>query len=198
MDARLDASWRMAEQNRSLADTFARESARLRSFIRRRVVDTGDAEDILQDVFHELIEAGRMVRPVEQVGAWLFRVARNRITDLLRRKRTRGIELSSGTPDDAIDEPFDASIEDWLPSLEAGPEAAYARRVLLEELADALEELPEEQRSVFVAHELDGRSFKDLAAESGVGVNTLLSRKRYAVLHLRRRLQAIHDDFVEP
>jgi RNA polymerase sigma factor (sigma-70 family) len=197
MDARLGASWRMTEQDRSLADTFARESARLRRFIRRRVVDPGDAEDILQDVFHELVEAARMLRPVEQVGAWLFRVARNRITDVLRRKRTRGIELSSGATDDSTDEPFGASIEDWLPSSQDGPEAAYARRVLLEELDDALDELPEEQRSVFVAHELDGRSFKELAAASGVGMNTLLSRKRYAVLHLRRRLQAIHDELVE-
>jgi RNA polymerase sigma factor (sigma-70 family) len=198
MDARLDASWRMAEQNRSLTDTFARERSRLRSFIRRRVLDQADAEDILQDVFHELVEAGRIVRPVEQVGAWLYRVARNRITDLFRRKRTRGIEISPGTQGRPTEEPAEESIEDWLPSMEAGPEAVYTRRLLLEELDEALDELPEEQRSVFVAHELEGRSFKDLAAESGVGVNTLLSRKRYAVLHLRRRLQAIYDDFVEP
>jgi RNA polymerase sigma factor (sigma-70 family) len=198
MDANLDASWRMAEQSRWLADTFVRERTRLRSFIRRRVVDPSDAEDILQDVFYQLVETERMVRPVEQVGAWLFRVARNRITDLLRRKRTRGIELSIGESSDANEEFSEAPIEDLLPSLEAGPEAAYARQLLLEELDDALDELPEEQRSVFVAHELEGRSFKELAAESGVGVNTLLSRKRYATLHLRRRLQVIYDDFVEP
>jgi len=188
----------MAEQNRSLAATFARDGARLRSFIRRRVADPGDAEDILQDVFQELIEAGRMLRPIEQVGAWLFRVARNRITDLLRRKRTRGVELSLEDSGDATEEPSGESILDWLPSAQAGPEAAYTRRLLLEELDDALDELPHEQRSVFIAHELEGRSFKDLAAETGVGVNTLLSRKRYAVLHLRRRLQAIHDEFIEP
>jgi RNA polymerase sigma factor (sigma-70 family) len=197
MDARLDASWRMAEENRSLADTFAQESARLRSFVRRRVVDPADAEDILQDAFYELVEARRMLRPIEQVGAWLFRVARNRITDLMRRRRTRGTELSS-TEANVIDEFPGESIEDWLPSPDAGPEAAYARRILLEALDDALEELPEEQRSVFVGHELEGRSFKDLAAESGVALNTLIARKRYAVLHLRRRLQAIHDEFVEP
>jgi len=188
----------MAEQSPSLADTFAREGARLRRFIRRRIVDQSDAEDILQDVFHELVEADRMVRPVEQVGAWLFRVARNRITDLLRRKRTRGIEFSIGEAGDTNEEFAEESIEDLLPSSEAGPEAAYARRLLLEELDDALDELPEEQRTVFVAHELEGRSFKELATESGVGVNTLLSRKRYAVLYLRRRLQAIYDDFVGP
>jgi len=187
----------MAEENRSLADTFAQENARLRSFVRRRVVDPADAEDILQDAFYELVEARRMLRPIEQVGAWLFRVARNRITDLMRRRRTRGTELSS-TEANVIDEFPGGSIEDWLPSPDAGPEAAYARRILLEALDDALEELPQEQRSVFVAHELEGRSFKDLAAESGVALNTLLARKRYAVLHLRRRLQAIHDEFVEP
>ena len=198
MDARLGASWRMAEEDRSLADTFARESARLRSFVRHRVVDPGDAEDILQDVFYELVEARRMLRPIEQVGAWLFRVARNRITDLMRRRRTRGTELSSGAASAAPDEFAQESIEDWLPSPDAGPEAAYARRLLLEALDEALEELPQEQRSVFVAHELEGRSFKELAAQTGVSVNTLLARKRYAVLHLRRRLQAIHDEFVEP
>ena len=197
MDARLETRWLLTEQNRSLADRFAQDSARLLSFIRRRVADPSDAEDILQDVFEELLEAARMVRPVEQVGAWLFRVARNRITDLLRRKRTRGIELSSDASGDATEELFEESIEEWLPSPEAGPEAAYARRLLLEALDDALEELPQEQRSAFVAHELEGRSFREVAAESGVGVNTWLSRKRYAVLHLRRRLQAIYDDFVE-
>ena len=194
MDARLDASWRMAEDNRSLADTFAQESARLRGFVRRRVADPGDAEDILQDVFHELVEARRMLRPIEQVGAWLFRVARNRIVDLMRRQRTRAVAPARDTAASAFDAGAEDSIEDWLPSPDAGPEAAYARGLLLE----ALDELPDEQRSVFVAHELEGRSFKDLAAETGVGVNTLLARKRYAVLHLRRRLQAIHDEFVEP
>jgi RNA polymerase sigma factor (sigma-70 family) len=198
MQARLDtSSWAEAEQDRSLARTFVQESSRLRRFIRRRVVDQSDAEDILQDVFYELVEAGRMLRPIEQVGAWLYRVARNRITDLLRKKRTRGIEIANTASTEAAEELSEDCVENWLPSLDAGPEADYARRLLLEELTDALEELPEEQRSVFVAHELEGRSFKDLAAESGVGVNTLLSRKRYAVLHLRLRLQAIYDDFIE-
>jgi len=198
MDAKPAATWLMTEQDRSLAEAFKRERARLRSFIRRRVADPADAEDILQDVFYELVEAARLVRPVEQVGAWLFRVARNRITDLFRRKKTRTREPLNGTPVAAAEELVEGSLEDLLPSPDAGPEAAYARRLLLEELDDALDELPEEQRSVFVAHELDGRSFKELAARTGVGVNTLLSRKRYAVLYLRRRLQAIHDEFVEP
>ena len=196
MDAKLDANWAMTEQDRSLADAFTQERSRLRSFIRRRVPDPADADDILQDVFSELVEAARLVRPVEQVGAWLFRVARNRITDLFRRKKVRASDTLTATPAD--EESAEASLEDLLPSPDAGPEAAYARRLLLEELDDALDELPEEQRSVFVAHELDGQSFKELSAHTGVSVNTLLSRKRYAVLHLRRRLQAIHDEFVEP
>jgi RNA polymerase sigma factor (sigma-70 family) len=198
MDAKPAATWPMTEQDRSLAEAFKRERARLRSFIRHRVTDPADAEDILQDVFYELVEAARLVQPVEQVGAWLFRVARNRITDLFRRKRTRASEALNGAPVDAVQGLAEVSFEDLLPSPDAGPQAAYARRLLLEELDDALDELPEAQRSVFVAHELDGRSFKELAARTGVSVNTLLSRKRYAVLYLRRRLQAIHDEFVEP
>jgi RNA polymerase sigma factor (sigma-70 family) len=191
MDAKLSAHWAMTEQDRSIADAFMRERGRLRGFIRKRVADPADADDILQDVFYELVEAARLVRPVEQVGAWLFRVARNRIIDLFRRRR-------SDPRDAPLAEEGDApSLEDLLPSADAGPEAAYARRLLLEELADALDELPDEQRSVFIAHELEGLSFKELAALTGVGVNTLLSRKRYAVLYLRRRLQAIHDEFVD-
>ena len=194
MDAPLEPNWPLAarEPERSLADTFRREGARLRSFIRRRVADAGDVDDILQDVFHELVEADRLLQPIEQVSAWLFRVARHRVIDLLRRRRTRGIEQPI---DASAGEEGDAAFEEWLPSPDAGPEAAWARRVLLEELDAALDELPPEQRDVFIAHELEGRSFKELAIETGVGVNTLLSRKRYAVLHLRRRLQAIHDDF---
>ena len=191
MDAKL-AAVLMTEQDRSLAEAFTQERARLRSFIRRRVADPADADDILQEVFYELVEAARLLRPVEQVGAWLFRVARNRVTDLFRRRQVRASEplAAQGQEDD--------SLEDLLPAPDAGPEAAYARRLLLEELDEALDELPDEQRSVFIAHELDGTSFKELAEQTGVGVNTLLSRKRYAVLHLRRRLQAIHDEFVEP
>ncbi len=170
------------EQNKSLADTIRREKTRLQNFIRSRVHDPGDAEDILQDVFYELVEADRVMEPIEQVGAWLFRVARNRITDLFRKKKP---ELLDDTP----------ALEAMLPSPAAGPEAEYARNVLLEEIEDALDELPAEQREVFVAHEMEGRSFKDLAAETGVSVNTLLSRKRYAVLHLRERLQGIYDEF---
>jgi RNA polymerase sigma factor (sigma-70 family) len=174
-----------------ISEAIRLEWARLRNFIRKRVADQGDAEDILQDVFYELIEAYRLMKPIEQVGAWLFRVARNRITDRFRRQRTEAIRdrIAGGESGDTI------RLEDLLPSPEAGPDAAYARSVLLEELEDALGELPEEQRAVFIAHEIEGRSFKELAAESGVSVNTLLSRKRYAVLHLRRRLQTIYDEF---
>jgi RNA polymerase sigma factor (sigma-70 family) len=196
MDAKLDANWAMTEQDRSLADAFTQERSRLRGFIRRRVPDPADADDILQDVFSELVEAARLVRPVEQVGAWLFRVARNRITDMFRKRKVRAGDTLTATTID--EETPDVSLEDLLPSPDAGPEAAYARRLLLEELDDALDELPEEQRSVFVAHELDGLSFKELSSRTGVSVNTLLSRKRYAVLYLRRRLQAIHDEFAEP
>ena len=194
MDANVASDWGMAEQDESISDAFVRERGRLRSFIRRRVPDAADADDILQEVFYELVEAARLVKPVEQVGAWLFRVARNRITDLFRRRRSdsaTGPDASGATDDEA-----DASIEDLLPSPEDGPEASYARRLLLEELDDAIDELPEDQRFVFVAHELEGRSFKELAEETGIGMNTLLSRKRYAVLFLRDRLQAIRDEFL--
>jgi RNA polymerase sigma factor (sigma-70 family) len=179
------------QQDQHLADVIQRERLRLLHFIRKRVDDDGDAEDILQDVFYELTEAYRLMKPIEQVGAWLYRVARNRIIDRFRKIR----------PDASGDLPLNAGeadsrqLEDLLPSPDAGPEALYARSVLLEELKAALEELPEEQREVFVAHEIEGRSFKQLAEESGLSVNTLLSRKHYAILHLRRRLQAIYDEF---
>lgn len=181
-----------AEQNRRISETIAREQARLRKFIRRRVPDDGDAEDIFQEVFYELIDAYRLMKPVEQVGAWLFRVARNRIIDLFRSKRP------SVLGNDALMAGEDGETQRWeefLPSPDAGPEAAYARSVLLDELDAALEELPEEQREVFVAHEIEGRSFKELSEETGISINTLLSRKRYAVLQLRRRLQAIQNEF---
>jgi RNA polymerase sigma factor (sigma-70 family) len=182
----------MSQADRTVGEAFERERRRLGSFIRRRVHDPADAEDILQDVFFELIEAARLLQPIEQVGAWLFSVARNRITDLFRRRRNRTSEAIPGAaPAD------DTNFDEWLPSPDAGPVAAYARRLLIAEFGEALAELPEEQRSVFVAHELDGRSFKELAAQTGIALNTLLSRKRYAVLHLRRRLQAIHDEYVE-
>ena len=178
------------EQNQRISETIVREQARLRNFIRRRVPDRGDAEDILQDVFSELVEAYRLVQPIEQAGAWLFCVARNRITDLFRRRKPEALQ---DQPMAAMDgEPF--TLEDLLPSPDGGPEEAYARSVFFEELDDALDELPEEQREVFIAHELEGRSFKELAAETGLSVNTLLSRKHYAVIYLRRRLRGIYGE----
>lgn len=194
MDEALRNRWPMVEQDQRISDAVARDQSRLRNFIRQRVTDPGDAEDILQDVFYELVEAYRMMKPVEQVTAWLFRVARNRITDLFRRK-SHGTSRTS--PAKVSEDGEELLLEELLPSPEAGPDAAYARSVLLEALDDALEELPAEQREVFVAHELMGYSFKELAAQSGVSVNTLLSRKHYAVLHLRARLQAIYDEFTK-
>jgi RNA polymerase sigma factor (sigma-70 family) len=184
----------MTREDQRISAAVAQEQARLRNFIRKRVADEGDAEDILQEVFYELVEAYRLMKPVEQVGAWMFRVARNRIADLFRKRRP---ETARSDRTRAVEDEEALGLEDLLPSPDAGPEAAYARVVLLEELEAALEELPEEQREVFVAHELEGRSFKELAAETGLSVNTLLSRKRYAVLHLRRRLRTIYDEFVK-
>ena len=187
----LEPGERRAAQNRRIAEVIDRESRRLFHFIRKRVDDEGDAEDILQDVFYELTEAYRLMQPIEQVGAWLYRVARNRIVDRFRKRRP---EAGGEIPRNASEE--DAlRLEDLLPSPDAGPEALYARSVLLEEIDAALEELPEEQREVFLAHEMYGRSFKQLAEETGLSINTLLSRKRYAILHLRRRLQAIYEEF---
>ncbi len=181
------------EEDRQIADVVQREQSRLRNFIRRRVPDPRDAEDILQDVFYELVEANRLLMPIDHVTGWLFRVARNRITDLFRKKKP---ELFSDAAVVTEDEEL-LHIEDMLPSPDAGPEALYARGVLLDEIEQALDELPDEQRNVFIAHELEGRSFKEIAAETGVSINTLLSRKRYAVLHLRERLQRVHDEFME-
>lgn len=181
----------MTERDRQISEIIAQERSRLRNFIRRRVPDPADAEDIVQEVFYELVEANRMLMPIDHVTGWLFRVARNRITDLFRKKRAETFsEAAIGDDDGEL-----LQIENLLPSPDAGPEAIYVRNVLLDELELALDELPEEQRKVFIAHELEGRSFKELSAESGVSVNTLLSRKRYAVLHLRQRLQNIHDEF---
>jgi RNA polymerase sigma factor (sigma-70 family) len=181
------------EQDQRISDVVKRERARLRNFIRRRVPDSRDAEDILQDVFYELVEANRLLMPVEHVTGWLFRVARNRITDLFRKKKPESFSDTAIANDD--DELL--QLEDLLPSPADGPEALYARGVLLEELELAVDELPKEQREVFVAHELEGRSFKEMAAETGVSLNTLLSRKRYAVLHLRERLQSVYDEFTK-
>ena len=188
---------RMAlEQDQRISEVVKREQSRLRNFIRRRVPDPRDAEDILQDVFYELVEANRLLMPIEHVTGWLFRVARNRITDLFRKKKPESFSEAARRHDDEMTTNC-CSFEDLLPSPDAGPEALYARNVLLDELEMALDELPEEQREVFVAHELEGRSFKEMAAETGVSVNTLLSRKRYAVLHLRERLQSIYDEFTK-
>jgi RNA polymerase sigma factor (sigma-70 family) len=182
------------EQDQRISEVVKREQFRLRNFIRRRVPDPRDAEDILQDVFYELVEANRLLMPIEHVTGWLFRVARNRITDLFRKKRPESFsDTAVADEDDEL-----LQLEDLLPSPDAGPEALYARNVLLDELELALDELPEEQREVFVAHELEGRSFKEMATERGVSANTLLSRKRYAVLHLRERLQSIYDELTKP
>ncbi len=183
----------MIEQDRRIFEIVAQERFRLRNFIRRRVPDPADAEDIVQEVFYELVEANRLLMPIEHVTGWLFRVARNRITDLFRKKKT---ETFSGAVVEGEGGEW-LQIEDLLPSPDAGPEALYIRSALLDELELAIGELPEEQRQVFVAHELEGRSFKEMAAETGASVNTLLSRKRYAVLHLRERLQSIYDEFTK-
>src|SRR5258705_9127965 len=185
---------RMAhEQDERISEVVTREQSRLRNFIRRRVPDPRDAEDILQEVFYELVEANRLLMPIEHVTGWLFRVARNRITDLFRKKRPESFSDTAvaGEGDEVL------RLEDLLPSPAAGPDALYTCNVLLDELELAVDELPEEQREVFIAHELDGRSFKEMSAETGVGVNTLLSRKRYAVLHLRERLQSVYDEFMK-
>jgi RNA polymerase sigma factor (sigma-70 family) len=181
------------EQDRRITEVVKREQSRLRNFIRRRVPDPRDAEDILQEVFYELVEANRLLMPIEHVTGWLFRVARNRITDLFRKKTPESFSDAAV----ADDEEELLHLEDLLPSPDAGPEALYARSLLLDELEFALDELPDEQREVFVGHELEGRSFKQMAAETGVSVNTLLSRKRYAVLHLRGRLRSIYDEFTK-
>jgi RNA polymerase sigma factor (sigma-70 family) len=181
----------MNEQDRQIAEIVAKERSRLRNFIRRRVPDQADVEDIVQDVFYKLVEANRLLMPIDHITGWLFSVARNRITDLFRKKKPEPFS-------DAIVEDEEGvllRIEDLLPSPDAGPEALYVRNALLDELELALDELPEEQREVFVAHEVEGRSFKELATETGLSVNTLLARKRYAVLHLRERLQDIYDEF---
>jgi RNA polymerase sigma factor (sigma-70 family) len=180
---------RMArEQDERIADVFRRTEARLRSFIRKRVRDPGDTEDVVQDVFSALVEANRLLVPIDHVTGWLFRVARNRITDLFRKKTPERFTDLARDDEDGL------MLEELLPSPDAGPEAAYARQLLIDALEAALAELPAEQREVFVAHEIDGRSFKDMAAESGVSVNTLLSRKRYAVLRLRELLRDVYED----
>ena len=183
---------RYEDQNQRFSQAIERDQPRLRSFIRRHVTDTGEADDILQDVFYELLEAYRMMKPIEHVTAWLYRVARNRITDLFRRNRPRSLSDPVALHDDGEA----LLLEDLLPSGDTGPEAAYARGLLIDALEEAIDGLPASQREVFLAHEVEGISFKQLSAETGVSVNTLLSRKHYAVLHLRRRLQSIYEDIV--
>jgi RNA polymerase sigma factor (sigma-70 family) len=194
MDDALSAERIIAGQDGPLTEVIGREQSRLLNFIRLRVGDESEAEDILQDVFYELIEAYRTMKPIEQVGAWLFRVARNRIIDRFRKKKPQRFSAPRDSESGAGD--LSPSFEELLPSPDAGPEAAYARSILLEELDAALDELPEEQREVFVAHEIEGASFRELAAETGVGVNTLLSRKHHAVLYLRRRLRSIYEEYL--
>jgi RNA polymerase sigma factor (sigma-70 family) len=182
---------RMAlEPDQRITEVVKREQSRLRNFIRRRVPDEFDAEDVLQDVFYRLVEANRLLMPIDHVTGWLFQVARNRITDLFRKKKPENFsDVAVETADDTL------LLEDLLPSPDEGPDALYARRVLLDELEDALDELPEEQRQVFIGHEIEGLSFKEMAVETGVSVNTLLGRKRNAVLHLRERLQGVYHEF---
>ncbi|MCI1014716.1 RNA polymerase sigma factor [Herbaspirillum sp. C7C2] len=183
----------MSDQDREITATVMRERSRLGGFIRRRVADAGEAEDILQEVFYEFVQAYRLPEPIEQVSAWLFRVARNRIIDRFRKKKEEPLPESRDAEDiDGADQAWRLDL--LLPASEDGPEAAYARAALITALQEALEELPEAQREVFIAHELDGKSFKEMAADSGTSLNTLLARKRYAVLHLRERLQAVYDE----
>jgi RNA polymerase sigma factor (sigma-70 family) len=192
MDAALAEPLTLPEQDRLIAATVRQERGRLLAFIRRRIADAAEADDILQETLYELVAAYRLTQPIEQAGAWLLRVARNRIIDRFRKKKPVPFADTG-----VVSEDGDVLLlEELLPSPDAGPEAAYARSVLLQELEDALAELPEEQREVFVGHEIEGYSFKQLAARTGVSVNTLLSRKHYAVLHLRQRLRAIYEEFV--
>ncbi len=185
----IPGSWTIVEQDQLISEALERDESRLRNFIRKHVPDTGEAEDILQDVFYELIEAYRLTKPIEHVTAWLFRVARNRMVDLFRRKKPSSLNNPVSAEEGS------ETLEDLLPSADDGPEAAYARSLLLDAMDEALDELPEAQREVFIAHELMGRSFKEISAETGLSVNTLLSRKHYAVTHLRQRLQSIYKDF---
>lgn len=181
----------MTDQDRQISRVYAAEGSRLRNFIRRRVPDPADAEDIVQEVFYELVEANRLLMPIDHVTGWLFRVARNRITDLFRKKRPERFSdfAMEGEEGEML------RFEELLPSPDAGPDALYLRGVLLQELEQAIAELPPEQRDVFLAHEMEGRNFKELSSATGVNVNTLLARKRYAVLHLRERLQDFYDEF---
>jgi RNA polymerase sigma factor (sigma-70 family) len=195
MDVTLNDSSVTSEQDRKISATVRRDSARLRNFIRRRVMDAAEAEDILQEVLYELVAAHRLMQPIEQAGAWLMRVARNRIIDRFRKKRADGVSsrVLLRSDDDPEEE---TSLEDLMPSVEPGPEGEAIRQMLLEQVEEALDSLPPEQREVFIAHELEGASFKELSVRWGVSINTLLSRKRYAVLALREQLQATYDEWL--
>jgi RNA polymerase sigma factor (sigma-70 family) len=195
MNHSMAASRATSEDNARIVAAVAAQGPRLRAFVRRQVADLSEVDDIVQDTFVELVSAYRLTEPIEHVAAWLMRVARNRIIDRFR-KQSRKTSLStpaSRHDADSSSEPR-STVDEWLAPDAAGPEANYARDVLADELAAALDELPAEQRVVFIAHELEGRSFKDLAAEMGVGVNTLLGRKHAAVRHFRRRLQDIRSE----
>jgi RNA polymerase sigma factor (sigma-70 family) len=187
----IPGSWTITEQDQLISEALERDQPRLRNFIRKHVTDTSETEDILQDVFYELLETYRLMKPVEHVTAWLFRVARNRMVDLFRRKKPSSLNNPASAEEGGD------TLEDLLPSEDAGPDAAYARNLLLDALDEALEELPAAQREVFIAHELMGQSFKEISAETGLSVNTLLSRKHYAVLHLRQSLQSIYESYAK-
>ena len=195
MDVTLNDPSVTSEQDRQISAAVRLEGGRLRNFIRRRVIDAAEAEDILQEVLYELVAAYRVMQPIEQAGAWLMRVARNRIIDRFRKKQSEPLvaRISQQLDDD---EDESGSLEDLLPSIEPGPEGETLRRLLLEQVEEALDELPPDQREVFIAHELEGVSFKELSARSGVSLNTLLSRKRYAVLALREQLQEAYDEWL--
>jgi RNA polymerase sigma factor (sigma-70 family) len=187
--------WMTTEQDRHISTVVKTEGARLRNFIRKRVADEADAEDILQEVFYEFVQTYRLMKPIEQAGAWLFRVARNRIIDRFRKRRHDPLEETLQTVQPLNEEGERLALDDFLPSPDAGPDAIYVRTLLIDALEDAIGELPEEQRAVFIAHEIEGRTFNELAEETGTNINTLLARKRYAVRQLRSRLQTIYNEF---
>jgi RNA polymerase sigma factor (sigma-70 family) len=196
MDSALALQGMTAEDNSRITAAVAAQGPRLRAFVRRQVADLSEAEDIVQDTFLELVSAYRLLQPIEHLAAWLMRVARNRIIDRFRARSRQAVLVDASGPDVAGSSSEPARVlEQWLAPADAGPESAYVRELLADELAAALDELPAQQRDVFVAHELDGRTFRELAAETGVGVNTLLGRKHAAVRHLRQRLQDIHSEF---
>ena len=184
-----------AEQNDAIRETVVREQKRLFNFIRNRVPEEEDAEDILQDVFYQLVQSYRIAEPIEQLSAWLFTVARNKITDWFRKKKAEPISKLATASYDDEDETNRVNLAELLPDNSDGPEALHARKIILSELEEAIDELPEEQREVFVMHEIEDRSFKEISELTGESVNTLLSRKRYAVLYLRKRLREMYNEF---